>query len=119
MAPRLVGPGHVQRLAGPRDLRLFYTDTAGALHLVADEGDRSTDTVIRSSGFAKVTGLRGASCSSPDYSEVRTDIGLVTVNRTSGIARFQRVLRPLSPERSSVTKATRLRGSDWTWRRLG
>jgi hypothetical protein len=98
---------------------IHYTDTAGALHVVADHGLGSTDTVLRSSGYGKVTGLRVGLCLSANYVEQRSYLGLWSVNRASGVARFQRALRPREDEPGPVTKAVRVRPSDWTWRRLG
>ena len=102
-----------------RGSRIYYTDRAGALHVVADEGARSTDTVIRSSGYRTVTGLRSGSCMVPDYSWISSDVGLLSVDRATGVGRFQRVLRPSSTTGGSVTRAVRVPPSDWTWRRLG
>ncbi|WP_167735953.1 hypothetical protein [Nocardioides sp. 503] len=98
---------------------VYYTDRAGALHVVADDGPNSTDTVLRSSGYGKITGLRVGSCISRDYSGQRYDLGLLSVNRKRGVARFQRALRAAAAEPGRVTKAVRVRPSDWTWRRLG
>ncbi|WP_193614146.1 hypothetical protein [Nocardioides lijunqiniae] len=99
--------------------RIYYTDKAGALHVVADHGHGSTDTVLRSSGYGKVTGLRAGYCMSPNYARQRSYLGLWSVNRASGVARFQRALRPAADEAGPVTKAVRVRPSGWTWRRLG
>jgi len=102
-----------------RGMRVYYTDRSGALHSVAVQGADSTDTVIRTSGYGTVTGLRAGFCMSPDYTRVRSYVGLLSVDRASGVGRFQRILRPVAPGGSTVTDAVRVPPSDWTWRRLG
>ncbi|MEV5000726.1 hypothetical protein [Nocardioides sp. LML1-1-1.1] len=100
-------------------MRVYWTDMTGALHLVADAGAASTDRVLKSSGFRGFTGLRTGVCMSPDQARVRPYDGLLSVDRTRGIARFQRVLRPASPAVSSVTAPARVGRADWTWPHLG
>jgi hypothetical protein len=99
--------------------RVYYTDKTGALHVVADDGPESTDTVLRSSGYGKVTGLRVGPCMSPNYARQRSDMGLLSVKRARGVARFQRILRAGRAVPGPVTKAVRVRPSGWTWRHLG
>jgi hypothetical protein len=100
-------------------VRVYYTDRSGALHSVADHGVHSTDTVIRRSGYGTVTGLRTGVCMSPNYARVRSYVGLLSVDRASGVGRFQRILRPATAGGGTVTKAVRVSPSDWTWKRLG
>ncbi|NHA00831.1 hypothetical protein G5V59_15305 [Nocardioides sp. W3-2-3] len=100
-------------------MRVYWTDATGALHLVADAGASSTDRVIKASGFRGVTGLRTGVCMSPDQVRVRPYVGLLSVDRSRGVARFQRVLRPGSPAASSVTAPARVGRADWTWPHLG
>jgi hypothetical protein len=102
-----------------RGMRVYYTDRKGALHSVAVQGADSTDIVIRSSGYGTVTGLRAGVCMSPDYTRVRSYVGLLSVDRASGVGRFQRILRPAAHDGSTVTNPVRVPPSDWTWRRLG
>lgn len=102
-----------------RGMRIYYTDSSGALHVVDDEGSASRDTVIRASGFVKVTGLRVGSCHVANYSSMSSDLGLLTVNRKAGTAQFRRIVRPTVPKKTTVTKPIKVRPSDWTWRRLG
>lgn len=99
--------------------RVYYTDKSGALHAVLVDGARSTDIVLRSSGFATTTGLRSGFCMSPNYVHVRPYVGLLSVDRTTGIGRFQRVIRPGAVTGGTLTKSVRVRPSGWTWRRLG
>lgn len=100
-------------------MRLFYTDRDGALHLVADEGARSTDTVLRTTGYADVTGLRAGACMSPNYANVRPFVTLLSVDRATGVARWQRVLGVSTGDAPSLTERRRVGRPDWTWRRLG
>lgn len=102
-----------------RGMRLYYTDRAGALHVVVDDRARSTDTVLRTTGYRGVTGLETGPCLSPDYARTRSFIGLLSVDRATGVARFQRVLHPASTTASTVTQPVRVPPSDWTWRHLG
>lgn len=102
-----------------RGMRVLWTDTAGALHLVADAGVASTDRVVEASGFRGVSGLRTGVCMSPDQVWVRPYVGLLSVDRVRGVARFQRVLRPLVPGAATVTAPARVARADWTWRHLG
>lgn len=102
-----------------RGMRVYWTDAAGRLHLVADGGAASTGRVLRASGFRGVTGLRTGTCMSPDRVRVRPYEGLLSVNRSTGVARFQRVLRPAVPSVSSVTAPARAGRADWTWPHLG
>jgi len=96
--------------------RLYYTTKAGALHVVRDNGGRSADVVLRSSGYAGVIGLRADLCLSASYGGYNPPVGLLSVR--NGVARYQRVLRPAAGDGGSLTKATRVR-STWSWRRLG
>ncbi|WP_187366793.1 hypothetical protein [Nocardioides dongxiaopingii] len=102
-----------------RGPRIYYTDGSGDLHVVADEGPRSTDTVLGSAGHDVTTGLRAGTCTSPDLTEVRPYVGLLSVDRRTGVGHFQRALRPESLDDSDVTTPVRVTPSDWTWRRLG
>lgn len=115
----LTGATALSAATTDRGMRVYWTDTAGRLHLVADAGAASTDRVLKASGFRGVTGLRTGTCMSPDQVWVRPYIGLLSVDRTRGVARFQRVLRPMVPSLSSVTAPARVGRADWTWRRLG
>jgi len=99
--------------------RIYYTDREGALHVVADEGTRSADLVLRPAGYRGVTGLKAGTCMSPDYTTVRPFHGLLFVDRATGVGRFQRALRPVDADGGSVTKSARVRPAGWSWRRLG
>jgi hypothetical protein len=103
-----------------RGMRIYCTDRAGELHFVADDlGASPTDIVLRSSGYRTVTGLRAGVGMSPNYVRVRPYSGLLSVDRATGIARYQRALRSASAGGGTVTRLVRVRPSDWTWRRLG
>lgn len=115
----LTGATALSAATTDRGMRVYWTDTAGRLHLVTDAGAASTDRVLKASGFRGVTGLRTGTCMSPDQARVRPYVGLLSVNRSSGIARFQRVLRPVVPSASSVTAPARAGRADWTWPHLG
>lgn len=100
-------------------MRIYYTDRHGALHVVAVNGRNSTDTVLRPSGYRGTTGLKAGNCMSPNYANVRPFHGLLTVNRGTGLVRFQRALRSEGADGGQLTKSSRVRPSGWTWPRLG
>ncbi|WP_377322904.1 hypothetical protein ACFJIY_25705 [Pimelobacter simplex] len=99
--------------------RVYYTDRAGALHLVRDEGAQSTDTVLRTSGYAAVTALRSGTCIDDRYTGAPVPGVLLVVDRTTGVARVQRVLRPDDAGGGTLAAPVRVRPGGWTWRRLG
>ncbi|WP_418063089.1 hypothetical protein [Pimelobacter simplex] len=99
--------------------RVYYTDRTGALHLVRDEGAQSTDTVLRTSGYAAVTALRSGTCIDDRYTGAPVPGVLLVVDRATGIARVQRVLRPDDASGGSLATPVRVRPGGWTWRRLG
>lgn len=99
--------------------RIYYTDRAGALHVVTNDGAKATDVVLKASGYRGVTGLRAGGCSSANGARHRPYLGLLLVKRTTGEGRFQRILRPTAANGGRVTKSVRVGRSDWTWRRLG
>lgn len=102
-----------------RGTHVYYTDTKGRFHVVTDNGAQSKDIVLRSSGYSTVTGLRAGVCMSPNYALVRPYVGILAVNRASGVGRFVRALRPGTSDGGALTATTRVSPSDWTWRRLG
>lgn len=102
-----------------RGMQVYYTDTKGRFHAVTDKGAQSKDVVLRSSGYGTVTGLRADVCMSPNYVWVRPYVGILAVNRVTGVGRFVRHLRPGASDGGSLTSTTRVSPSGWTWRRLG
>ncbi|XBB69088.1 hypothetical protein ABFU82_07190 [Nocardioides sp. WV_118_6] len=102
-----------------RGTRVYYTDRAGALHVVQDEGPESTDTVLRASGYAAVTALRSGTCIDDRYTGATAPVPLLVVDRSTGVARVQRVLRPDARTGGTLAAPTRVRPGGWTWPRLG
>lgn len=102
-----------------RGSRVYYTDRAGALHVVQDEGRESTDTVLRASGYAAVTALRAGTCIDDAYTGAKPPVPLLVVDRATGVARVQRVLQPQSREGGTLAAPVRVRPGGWTWPRLG
>ncbi len=62
-------------------MRLYYTTRKGALHAVAVDGARSTDTVLRAAGYRSVTGLRTGDCSPRHRERMRPAVSLLSADR--------------------------------------
>lgn len=102
-----------------RGNRIYYTDGAGALHVIRDADDRSTDAVLRASGYAAVTALRAGICIDDSYTTSTAPVPLLVVDRTRGVARVQRVVRPHVATGGTLAAPVRVRPGGWTWPRLG
>ncbi|MFL6062725.1 MAG: hypothetical protein ACJ72E_15965 [Marmoricola sp.] len=99
----------------PDGIGVYVTDGAGALHVL----NRGQHHVLAQHGFSAVTGMKAGVCMSPDYAYERDSMGLITVNRRTGAARFSRHLHPDSAAGGSITGSVAVRQGGWTWAWLG
>lgn len=119
----ITGATAITAITTTRGPRVYYTDRAGALHVIIDKVGLEADTVLRSSGFAGTTGLEAGACYSPNYVYMRPYAGLLSFNRVIGVGHFQRLTRPGSLDATldgvGVTAPKRLPTTDWHWYHLG
>lgn len=99
-------------------LRLYVTDRSGALHAV-EGGSPHRVSVVASRGFAHVRAIKVGACHTPRYDRIHDFVGLVTVDRRTGNARFRRHLRPGSAAGQGLGNAVPVRPTDGSWRGIG
>lgn len=120
---RITGATAMTAIGSDRGMRVYWTDRAGALHVGVDRGDASTTAVLRTSGFSGTTGLEAGHCHQPNYARMRPYAALFSANRTTGVARFRRLLRYGTLDGGAsdgeVTAPQRVSPADWNWFRLG
>jgi len=114
----ITGATNIAAWEGPNATLVYVTDRFGALHVVPDDAGVA-DQIVSDHGFATTTGLKVAGCMSPDYVWTRSFGGILTVNRSTGKARFRRHLHPDAADGGSLTTPVRVPPNDWTWKRLG